>query len=401
MRKIFMKMMLLAMTIVIPSAVKADTELSGTPKVWTVPAVFAADEEVTFYYDVTDVGFEPGVDLYLWAWQPTEPDAGNGGNSSDFAKLDYLGDNIYKKTMVPTEYFHTGVEAFEDANWPGFWQKLKTKNGEYWCGAFAAPDNRTEWEAFKKSGNEYQIFSGKKSTGYSDKFALNEPMTIVFNPDLFKVNGITMSEFAKKPGFGGFKLHSGLNDWTFQEGVKVWIDAAMKKVDIHKLANGYYSISMESPYQYYGNVYDDSGNLKSTGLETDTEIENLAWLVVGIVNNDWGGTSPDMSAKAGTATPYPDPIFTVFPTRFSSKDIITLTREYNERTAGELGYKITAGSKIITGTMSGVRDKRQATVNLNKELKGTSVEQIAVEVTKENGQTVVETTIPIVTPDAQ
>ena len=98
-------------------------ELPNAPKCWTVPAVFTADEEVTFYYDMTDVGFQEGVDLYLWAWQPTEPDAGHGGNSSDFAKLEYLGNNIYKKTMVPTEYFHCDVAKFEDANWPGFWQR--------------------------------------------------------------------------------------------------------------------------------------------------------------------------------------------------------------------------------------------------------------------------------------
>ena len=98
----------------------------GTPKVWTVPAVFSCDQEVTFYYDVTDVGFPEGVDLYLWAWQPTEPDAGNGDNSSDFAKLEYLGNNIYKKTMVPTEYFHSDISAFESADWPGFWPRRTT-----------------------------------------------------------------------------------------------------------------------------------------------------------------------------------------------------------------------------------------------------------------------------------
>ena len=30
-----------------------ETDL-GVPKVWTVPAVFTCDEEVTFYYDMTD-----------------------------------------------------------------------------------------------------------------------------------------------------------------------------------------------------------------------------------------------------------------------------------------------------------------------------------------------------------
>ena len=81
---------------------------------------------------MTDVGFQEGVDLYLWAWQPTEPDAGHGGNSSDFAKLEYLGNNIYKKTMVPTQYFNSDVSKFEDDAWPGFWQRLKTK--EVVCG---------------------------------------------------------------------------------------------------------------------------------------------------------------------------------------------------------------------------------------------------------------------------
>ena len=77
-------------------------------------------KRLLFYYDLTDVGFQEGVDLYLWAWQPTEPDAGHGGNSSDFAKLEYVGNNIYKKTMVPTQYFNSDVSKFEDDAWPGF-----------------------------------------------------------------------------------------------------------------------------------------------------------------------------------------------------------------------------------------------------------------------------------------
>ena len=82
----------------------------GVPKVWTVPAVYQFDEEVTFFFDVTDIGFQEGVDLYLWAWEPTEPDAGNRDNSSDFAKLEYTGNGIYKKPITPTQYFNCGLE---------------------------------------------------------------------------------------------------------------------------------------------------------------------------------------------------------------------------------------------------------------------------------------------------
>ena len=85
-----MKKILFALMCLFPLALFADgVELPKAPKCWTVPAVFTADEEVTFYYDLTDVGFQEGVDLYLWAWQPTEPDAGHGGNSSDFATVSY------------------------------------------------------------------------------------------------------------------------------------------------------------------------------------------------------------------------------------------------------------------------------------------------------------------------
>ena len=147
----------------IANVVKAEgIELSNAPKVWTVPAVFTADQEVTFYYDVTDVGFPAGVDLYLWAWQPTEPDAGHGGNSSDFAKLEYLGDNIYKMTMTPTKYFNSPVSAFENSDWPGFWQRLKTKDGAYWSGVYQAPDSRSEWKAFADSGEPYQFSAERK-----------------------------------------------------------------------------------------------------------------------------------------------------------------------------------------------------------------------------------------------
>lgn len=398
-RYISLRSLLATLVILLPAlALKASTKV-GTPKCWTVPAVFTPDQEVSFYYDMTDVGFPEGADLYLWAWQPTEPDAGNGNNSSDFAKLEYLGNNIYRKTMVPTEYFHCDVAKFEDANWPGFWQQLKTKDDNLWSTEFAAPDSRLEWQDFKDSGKAIKFYSGRKATGFTEAFTLGEPLTIIFDPARFEVAGKPMNEFAKQSGFGGFKLHSGLNDWAFQQGVKVWIPGCMDKVDIQQLSNGYYSISMTSPYDYYSWQYADDGSRQDNGLEADAQIENLAWLVVGIINGDWGGTSPDQSTKAGSAAPYPDPVFTIFPSRVSIRDILTLTREYNERTSGDLTYTLTAGGKILTGTMSGVRDKREATINLVSELHGISASEMQLVVTNAKGVKLIETTIPLVTPD--
>lgn len=406
-----MKKVLFALMCLFPLALFADgVELPNAPKCWTVPAVFTADEEVTFYYDMTDVGFQEGVDLYLWAWQPTEPDAGHGGNSSDFAKLEYLGNNIYKKTMIPTEYFHCDVAKFEDANWPGFWQRLKTKDGSMWSGVFAAPDSRSEFEAFKKSGAGIQFFSGKKSTGFTEKFALDDPLTVLFNPDVYKLGGKTMTELAKDADFVTFGVHSGLNDWTVLQTLDVWRPAVLAKAGLKKLSNGLYAWNIGIPSEYYAFNPQDPGQADKPTILADPDkkaafvLENMTYNVIKVIKdaagaNQWGVNTGDQTQKAGQAVPYPDPMFSVFPTRVSTKDILTLTRQYNGRTDGDLTYTIVAGSKTITGTMPGVRDKRETTIDLNKELQGVEASELKVTITNARGIKVVESTVPLVIPD--
>ena len=385
-----------------------ETDL-GVPKVWTVPAVFTCDEEVTFYYDMTDVKFPAGVDLYLWAWTPTEPDAGHGDNSSSFAKLEYLGNNIYCKKMIPTQYFNTNISAFESDDWPGFWSRLKTKDGSKWSSVFQAPDSRSEFKEFKESGKGVQFFSGKKSSGFTDKFTLDEPLTVVFNPDVYKLGGRTLTEISNDANFVQFGVHSGLNDWNVLQSLDVWRPACLKKTKVRKLSNGLYAWDVGVPSEYYSYTLDDAGGRVPTALadpdkKAAFELENMNYLIVTVIRdaagaNQWGANSGDQMQKAGMAVPYPDPVFSLFPSRVSGKDILTLTREYNERTAGDLKFTITAGTKTITGTMLGVRDKRQATVNLQKELKGIEATTLHIIVAKANGQTVVDTTIPLITPD--
>lgn len=403
-----MKKILFALMCLLPLALFAGTKV-GTPKCWTVPAVFTGDEEVTFYYDVTDVGFPEGVDLYLWAWQPTEPDAGNGANSSDFAKLEYLGNNIYKKTMVPTKYFHCDVSAFENPDWPGFWQQLKTKEDNLWSTEFAAPDSRLEFDEFKKSGAAIRFYSGRKSAGFSEKFTLDDPLTVLVNPDVYKLGGRTMTEISKDANFVQFGVHSGLNDWTVIQSLDVWRPAVLAKTEVKKLSNGLYAWNVGVPGTYYAYNPQDEGQpdaatiLANPDEKANFQLENMTYLIVEVIKDDkganqWGVNSGDQVQKAGTATPYPDPVFSFFPTRVSAKDILTLTREYNERTAGDLTYTIVAGKKTLTGPMPGVRDKREVTIDLNKELQGTDATELKVTIKSQKG-IVVETTIPLVIPD--
>jgi hypothetical protein len=156
---------------------------------------------------------------------------------------------------------------------------------------------------------------------------------------------------------------------------------------------------MTSPYYYYSWNYADDGSQDSTNLAADEQIDNLAWLVVGILNNDWGGTSANQTTKAGSAEVYPDPQFSFFPTKVSKEDIITFIRKYNGKRDGELTWTLTASNKTFSGKMDGSRDKRQGAANLLKELAGTNASSMTLTITNSAGTTLVSTDIPLVTVD--
>ena len=123
----------------------------------------------------------------------------------------------------------------------------------------------------------------------------------------------------------------------------------------------------------------------------------MTYIIVPIVNGDWGPGSGDRLQKAGNAPIYPDPAFSYFPQKICALDIVTLTRQWNEKNAGTLKYTITAGSRTITGDMEGNRDKREASVNLLKELEGlTNLSKISLKIETANGITVVNTDIPLI-----
>lgn len=356
----------------------------GVPKVWTVPAVYQFDEEVTFYFDVTDIGFQEGVDLYLWAWEPSEPDAGNRDNSSDFAKLEYQGNGIYTKTMIPTEYYNCGLDKFD--SFAGLWMQLKVKTDGDCTTEFAAPDSRLVFKDFAESGKDIQF--------YPDKFLLKEPLSILVNADELEIGG-------KKGGlpdldFSSLNLHSGLNNWEVKQEVKVWLPNVIEKTAFKSLGNGLYKFDM-IPFDYYNSTIADDGSPEPPAMPDDYEVENMTYLIIPIVNGDWGPNSGDRLQKAGNAPIYPDPLFSYFPQKICALDILTLTRQWNEKNAGTLKYTLTAGSKTITGEMEGNRDKRDASICLLKELEGLNgLSKIGLKIETANGITVVNTDIPLI-----
>ena len=421
----------------------AQTEL-GNPKVYTVPAVYCPTDEVTFYFDMADAGFKEGEELYWWVWQPTEPDAGNWENSSDFAKLEYMGDNMYKKTFVPVDYFFQNqtrfatkeeLLAFMEQDWgeAGYWSRLKTKDGQIQSGVFCVEHNRTEIADFADSGAEYGIFAGDKTTGYTDKWTMNKPLSILFNGDVQKIEGRTLNEWASDADFKFFGTHAGLHGFytdandevieydfsdppapNLNQQFNVWRPGCIEKTSLKNIGNGVWRWNVTIPQEYFCynpvNADEDARGYILTDMGID---QNGTWapnpdfvasfvaqeLKFGVVVNEWAHSGWGFEFKAGTAEAYPDPLFSTFPSRITLKDILTLTRQYNERTAGELTYQVMAGGKTLMGIIDGNRDRRSVTINLTDEFAGVSDSELRVSIYNAKGVEIESKTITLVTED--
>lgn len=350
----------------LPGTASAEYVSNTLPQFWTVPAIYAFDEEVTWYFDVSGLGFEEGLDLYLWAWEPSEPDAGNRDNSSDFAKLEYVGKGIYKKTLIPTVYFNCDLAKFND--FPGFWMQLKEKHDGLCTKEFAMSDPRQTLKEFKESG--------KANMFYPQQFGNNDEVTILVNASVLTANDLPFTG----QEFESIHLVSGLNGWDHKVDGEMYKPEIVEKTRLSSLGDGLYKISL-IPTDYWG-------------IDEFYEMETIQYFFISH-NPDWGLKSPDDEYKVDATALTPE--FFFFPQQFTQHDILTLIRINNEKSSRGLEYTITAGSKTITGEFEGTLAERLAHVNLLKELAGENgVDKITVKVSHKNGAEIVNTTIPLV-----
>lgn len=364
---------LFALVLMMLPQVSSATEDAGVPaKIWTYPVVYALDQEVTWYFDMTGTNFNEGQDLYLWAWSPSEPDAGNFDNSSEFAKLEYVGDMVWKKTLTPTKYFNTTVANIESS--AGFWMRLKGKGNEKQSDVIQAPWSVGDIKTFKESGNAVQI--------YPEKFYIDQPLSLLVNANLVWTGAV-------QGGLAGeeIHLHSGLNN--FAEGAIVeyqaWIPEVSTKTKLTPIGDNIYKIDF-IPREYFG-------------VDEDFVMENIEFLFPA---KDWAKVGTAEGGKnfvvlaPGVVAP-PDPVFYFFPQKFTQYDILTLVRKNNEKKSQGLIYTIVAGGKTITGEFTGKAEEMRAYVNLLQGLAGaTNLDKINLEVKDKNGSEILKTDIPLV-----
>lgn len=350
----------LLFTLAFSLAVYSQTQEAGDIyKIWTHPVVYNFDEQVSWYFDLSGTTFAEAEDIYIWIWSPSEPDAGNWENSSDFAKLTYVENMVWRFDLTPTTYFGKTPEEIKES--AGFWLRLKDKTGTKQSGVANVPI--TDFSAFAGSGNPFQV--------YPEKFYIDQPMSILFNANLVEC-------FADADSV---HMHAGLNNWDVKQEYQAWLPDIVQKVRMVDMGNGIYRKDL-IPQEYFNTP---EGYVMSTF--------NFLF-----VKNEWACTTPDYILYAPDVPVPPDPVLSFFPMKISVKDILVITRT-NNSVGQKLKYSVTGGDQTITGDFTGNMESQVAYINLIGSFGQLDIDKIVVTIKDQKDNVIFEGDIPLVNAD--
>lgn len=299
---------------------------------WSSPAAFRADEEVTLFFDVSGTQLEGDAGpLYLWTWNPSDPAAGNGAwdNSPEHMELDHVEGNIWSFTMTPTVFYGKSVEEITQ-----IFGLLKTKDGSKKTDDFKE-ENGDAIVLFDFSVMENEIVRVVPANFRGDR-----PVSIIFNvANAWSEGGSSQGQLVgKQPS-----AHSGINGW---QNV-VASDDASNKQDLTNIGGDLWRLDMV-PHEYY--------NTTAVITEINMVLNN---------NGDWAASARDVGGADFTLKPQlpgpePEKEYRWFPGMFTVDDIFTLYFNQNAtevealKTASEVYYVITANEMVAEGKLKSI-----------------------------------------------
>jgi hypothetical protein len=357
---------------VLPVALLAQGTIA---EIWTQPAVFKADEQVSFFFDVTGTvldGIEESEGVRVWSWFPNSPD-GNWANPSDKTKLKHVGGNIWRWDLKPTEMYNLPADQIS-----AFYGQLQNYAGTKVTDAFAPDKNNAIYvyslEAIKADNAIIDY--------YPKQFNKKRPLSILINAN-HTWSGCESTakqgELAKAPEV---RMHGGVNNW----GVQVMNSPEnITKTELTHLGNGIYRKDI---------ILNDY-----FGLTDDYKLININMV---FANSTWAYQGKDVNCGdfviiAPEIAEEPIPELILFPQKISKKDIFCIIRRTNESYVSKLNYTITAGSKTLTGTFEGTKAEMTAYIDLATNLKDvTGIDKLHLVITDNTNRKVADTDVPLV-----
>lgn len=337
-------------------------------EIWTKPAIFKADEEVTIFFDVTGTPLDGNAGpVYLWSWFPSEPDAGNFANSSEFAKLTKVEGNVWQIKMVPSQYYKVPA-----ANIVALYGLLKNKDGSLVTDAFA-PDkgNAITLYDFNNIGGSKLIDS------YPKTIKGDRPFSIVINTNNTWSDCTTTAVQGALATAPNVHLHGGLNDW------KIVVEnnpANLSKTALTPLGNGIYRMDM-IPWDYFGQQL-PINKINAVFASSD-------WAKTGVDKGCADFFILNQGVVAVTAS------YNLFPQKITKKDILSILAVNGDLEATDLNYTVTAGAISLTGKFEGVKPNYSASIDLATALKSSDATKIHVTVKTNSGASLLDTDVAL------
>ena len=121
------------------------------PNVSGIPGgQYPLDQPITWSFDLDGTIFDKSQELYIWAWDPTNPETLSGRtgtyntpSADNVTKLTWVSGMRWSITLTPTTFYGKTASQLQASNPSGFWMLIRNKNGLIKTQSFAVPTNIT------------------------------------------------------------------------------------------------------------------------------------------------------------------------------------------------------------------------------------------------------------------
>jgi len=254
MKKLFSLFVLVLTCVNFVSAQWGDGILSTPKRIWTDPVIYNYDENVTWYFDLSnqDPDIKTILDeatLALWTWIPSNPGDGHFGGGYSIAQpemtLTHRGGYVYSITMKPTEFYNVTKSYIENPHYAngdemtGFVMHVRvfSKNGDanINCAAFIIRYPHFLIKDLKAAGTQ------DTATVYPSAANATTPLAALL------YNGGTFS--------GDLHVKSSVNNGEKMVSYDA-LNPDLTKAKTYFGINDVYVFNILNPSQYFGVAYD-------------------------------------------------------------------------------------------------------------------------------------------------
>ncbi|MEI7502375.1 MAG: T9SS type A sorting domain-containing protein [Paludibacter sp.] len=134
--------------------------VSGVPGGQTV-----LDQPITWSFDLDGTIFDKSQELFIWAWDPTNPETLSGRtgtynspSADNVTKLTWVSGMRWSITLTPTTFYGKTALQLQTSNPAGFYMLIRNKNGLIKSQAFAVPTNITVTGVSQAASAQFNAF---------------------------------------------------------------------------------------------------------------------------------------------------------------------------------------------------------------------------------------------------